>query len=86
MISHQDECQKTRYCNERFFKTDQSQKQMPLATFFEPVRTATQRKRPPFSLEARSLTADIALIFDRSLVTPDKPCTNITNTTDVLMA
>ena len=51
----------------------------PLTAFFEPVSSATQRNSAPSTLAgASSLTALFALIFARSLATPDTPCASAT--------
>ena len=47
---------------------------------FEPVSAATQRKRPPSSFGARSLTADLEDILARSFATPEAPCTSTSKT------
>src|SRR6056297_3429063 len=45
-------------------------KPRPFTAFFDPVRSATQRKRPPSAVGARILTADFEDILARSLATP----------------
>ena len=63
-----------------------SRKPSPFTAFFDPVSTATQRNSPPPSVGARSFTADLDDIFDRSLATPEAPCTHITKATEAAMA
>ena len=58
----------------------------PLTAFLDPVSAATQRNRPLFSDGASSLTADFDDILDRSLATPDAPCTSMTKMTDRVMS
>src|SRR3546814_3200845 len=61
-----------------------SKKPQPLTAFFEPVRTATQRKSAPFSSAgASTLTALFELILARSFATPETPWTTMTKTTEV---
>jgi hypothetical protein len=63
-----------------------SRKPSPFTAFFDPVSSATQRNNPSPSVGASSFTADFDDILDRSLATPDAPCTSITKATEVPMA
>ena len=58
----------------------------PLHRVLGPVRTATQRNRPPFSVGARIFTADFEDILARSFATPLAPCTTMTKATERPMA